>query len=150
MSTNQFKLFSPAYKGTGESSGNGISRPWTENDYVEIPGENDILLDFNETAKNHPKNQLYMGQLNGTKFAVQVETLRHCRRVVDEFNRRGGRFLAYDKVTWFPIALDKAVEVTSIVHNLQAFHSVRGDVIGKKAEMIIRQKIQEESTSTGE
>lgn len=80
---------------------------------VECPFMNDVIIRFGKAYPNHPGTQMFRGILESLfeehKDAKSVEQKVNITwRVIDEVERRGGRFLVWDSRGWWIQLTDRA------------------------------------------
>jgi hypothetical protein len=80
---------------------------------IECPGLNDVVFRFGKSYLSHPGNATFRGLIeanfgehteatnNDTKVAVTW-------RIVEDIERRGGRFLVWDQRGWWKVTTDRA------------------------------------------
>jgi hypothetical protein len=110
---------------------------------IECPGRNDVVFRFGKSYLSHPGNATFRGLIeanfdehnnatnNDTKIAVSW-------RIVEDVERRGGRFLVWDKRGWWKVTTDRA----------QIRSKVAGSLKEHKRRMIAKKNVQYNSSGT--
>jgi hypothetical protein len=105
-----------------------------EDSPIECPGMNDVIFRFGKSYLSHPGNATFRGLIEAhfdehhdttntdTKVAVTW-------KIVEDVERRGGRFLVWDKRGWWAVATDRAQIRSKVAVSLKE-HKKR--VIAKK------------------
>lgn len=106
---------------------------------VECPFMNDVVIRFGKAYPNHPGTQMFRGILESMfeehKDAKSVDAkVEITWRIVDEVERKGGRFLVWDNRGWWVQLTDRA-QIRSKVAVSMKDHTKRIEALKKQHQV---------------
>jgi hypothetical protein len=91
---------------------------------IECPGMNDVVFRFGKSYLSHPGNAVFRGLIEANfdehSDATNIEMkLAVTWRIVEEIEKRGGRFLVWDQRGWWKVATDRAQNRSKVAVSLK-------------------------------
>jgi hypothetical protein len=86
---------------------------------VECPGLNDVVFRPSQSTMCHPGNVMFRGLVESKHFEHSIALTREAKieitnSVISEIKKRGGRFLAWNNLTWWTELTDERVIYSKI------------------------------------
>jgi hypothetical protein len=114
-----------------------------EEGLIECPGMNDVIFRFGKSYLSHPGNAIFRGliEANFVEHSDAINTdakIAVTWRIVEDIERRGGRFLVWDKRGWWKVTSDRAQIRSKVAVSLKEH----------KKKVIAKTNVQFNSSST--